>query len=97
MIELLTIFIAQFLTIFLLGNQSLMVKDHNYVGAAIGSMLIGLAQFYIYQVVQDIDMYTVEWYTFLVAGPMAIVTAIKFHPTITKLISRRKVEDTRSY
>lgn len=82
------IFLSQFLTIFLLGNQSLMVRDHNYWGAAIGSLLIGVCQFYIYTVVQSIEMYSYDWYVFLIAGPMAIVTAMKFHATISSFIHR---------
>jgi hypothetical protein len=67
-----------------------MVRDHNYIGAAIGSTLIGISQFYIYKVVQSIEVGTLVWLSFIVAGPMAIVTAMKFHSYVSNLLKSFK-------
>lgn len=89
MIGLGLIFISQFLTIFLLGLQSLMVRDHIYTGAFIGSLLIGMCQFYIYNVTQTIDVYTTHWFVFIFSGPFAIVSSMWSHPRLMKHIFRR--------
>lgn len=67
-----------------------MVRDHNYVGAAIGSTLIGLCQFYIYSIIPDIEKYTLGWATFIIAGPIAIVLAMKSHNKTAHLLEKLK-------
>lgn len=82
------IFLSQFLTIYLLGMQSLMVRDNNYLGAALGSLLIGVCQFYIYNVTGSFSMFSLDWGIFILAGPIAIVSAMKTHPLLLKLMKR---------
>lgn len=92
MIELLIIFFAQFLCVYLLGLQSLMVRDANCTGAAIGSFLIGTAQFFNYALIGKLDLtdlFSATWWLFIVAGPVAIVISIKTHPLINKYVFKR--------
>lgn len=89
MLEALLIFLSQFMTIYLLGLQSLMVRDHIYIGAFIGSLLIGVCQFYIYNVTQNIEIGSTFWYLFIFAGPFGITSSMWSHPRISKYIFRR--------
>ena len=82
------IFISQFLTIYLLGMQSLMVRDNNYLGAFIGSLLIGACQYYIYNITGSFSMLSLDWFIFIIAGPIAIISAMKTHPLLLKLMKR---------
>lgn len=41
------IFLAQFVTVYLLGVQSLNVRDGNYVGAAVTSVALGCSGYYL--------------------------------------------------
>lgn len=86
------IFCCQFLAIFLLGMQSLMVRDDNKLGAAIGSYLIGTTQFYLYTVIGSMGAGSTlgsEWWAFVLAGPIAIVFSMYSHPYINKHVFRR--------
>lgn len=85
------IFLSQFLTVYLLGMQSLMVRDNHYLGAFIGSLLIGICQFYIYTTADSFDLLSIHWFMFIFAGPFAIVLAMKTHPIIMKLVFKREV------
>jgi len=78
------IFLSQFLTIYLLGLQSLMVRDNNKLGAFIGSLLIGMCQFYIYNITGSFSMLSLDWFLFIFAGPVAIVLAMETHPHLMK-------------
>ena len=82
----LLVFITQFLTIFMLGVQSLMVRDHNYVGAILGSFIIGVCQFFIYGTVSTLQLGSSSWYFFIFAGPIAIASAMYTQPILLKLI-----------
>jgi hypothetical protein len=91
----LMVFISQFLVVFLLGVQSLMVRDSNCLGAAFGSVLIGVSQFYIFSIIGGMgpsDIGTIKFFAFVSAGPCAIVASIKLHPHINRLIFNRKSE-----
>lgn len=85
-----TIFISQFLTIYLLGMQSLMVRDNHYTGAFVGSLMIGVCQYYIYNVTGSFSALSLDWFIFIFAGPFAIVLAMKTHPWIMNKIFKRK-------
>jgi hypothetical protein len=90
--EIITLFVGQFLMIYVLGLQSLMVRDNNYIGAAIGSTLIGISQFYLTSLISDMGLEsigTMAWYVFVVAGPLAIVTSMKTHPFIAQLTKKK--------
>ena len=85
------IFLSQFLCVFLLGIQSLMVRDSNCYGAAVGSLMIGVSQFYIFSIIGGLsasDIGNYNWWAFILAGPLAIVVSIKMHPLIIKQFSR---------
>tara|TARA_R110000822_G_scaffold236402_2_gene367009 strand:- start:10313 stop:10531 length:219 start_codon:yes stop_codon:yes gene_type:complete len=71
--------------------QSLMVRDNHYLGAAIGSLLIGVCQFYIYNVTGSFSILSLDWFVFIFAGPIAIVSAMKTHPIIMKKVFNREV------
>lgn len=89
----LVIFLCQFLCVFLLGIQSLMVRDSNCYGAAMGSLLIGVSQFYIFSIIGGLsasDIGSYNWLAFILAGPLAIVVSIKTHPLIVKAFSKDK-------
>lgn len=86
------IFSCQFCAIFLLGLQSLMVRDDNKYGAAIGSYLIGTTQFYLYSVIGDMGTESfggTEWWSFVLAGPIAIVFSMYAHPHINRVIFKK--------
>jgi hypothetical protein len=88
----LIIFLAQFICVFLLGIQSLMVRDSNCIGAASGSLMIGISQFYIFSIIGGLsgaDIGAGDWWAFILAGPVAIVISIKTHPYISKHIFKR--------
>jgi len=87
-----TIFISQFLTIYLLGMQSLMVRDNHYLGAFIGSLLIGACQYYIYNITGTFSAFSIDWFIFIFAGPIAIVLAMKTHPLLMKIVFRREIK-----
>jgi len=92
MIELI-IFTIQFIVVFLLGIQSLMVRDSNIYGAAVVSLFIGVSQFYIFAIIGGLsadDIGNLKWLVFILAGPIAIVFSIKTHPSIAKLFKRKQ-------
>ena len=87
----LIIFISQFLVVFILGMQSQMVRDKNIAGAGVGSLLIGISQFFVFSIIGSMgadDLLRPEGLAFLLSGPLAIVTSIKVHPYIVKHIFR---------
>jgi len=91
MITPIVIFISQFAVVYLLGIQSLMVRDSNCVGAAAGAIFIAISQFYVFSIIGNLtagDMLTVNSLAFICAGPLAIVTSIKTHPIIIKYLFR---------
>lgn len=82
------IFLSQFMTVYLLGMQSLMVRDNNYLGAFVGSLLIGCCQFYIYNITGSFSLLSLDWFMFIFAGPVAIISAMKTHPFLLKVMKR---------
>ena len=65
-----------------------MVRDSNCYGAAVGSLLIGISQFYIFSVIGGLsasDIGSSSFIAFVIAGPIAIVVSIKTHPLINSL------------
>lgn len=90
----LIIFVSQFAVVFLLGIQSQMVRDANCIGAAVGSLLIGFSQFFVFSIIGGLaagDMLTAEGVAFMTSGPLAIVASIKTHPyMVTHIFKERK-------
>ena len=77
------IFIAQFCMIFLLGIQSMNIRDGNKLFAAITSLLLGMCGWYITGIISSAynggNVITPEFFSFLVAGPVGIVCSIVFY------------------
>lgn len=87
----LLIFLAQFCVVYLLGVQSLNVRDGHYVGAAISSLLIGVFGFITTATIGGLevaDMGSSVGVGFLIAGPLAITAAMKTHPWLVKALKR---------
>ena len=83
------VFLSQFCMVYLLGMQSLNVRDGRYVGAAITSALLGVFGFILTSTIgskEAADLFTVFGFTFVVAGPLAIMAAMATHPKLIKLI-----------
>ncbi|TKB53291.1 hypothetical protein [Ferrimonas aestuarii] len=83
----LTTFICQFLVVYLLGVQSLMVRDGNCIGAAMGSIAIGVTQYLVIGIISHIGvdgLFSLTGAAFLLAGPIAIVCSIKSHPKLAE-------------
>lgn len=81
------IFISQFAVVYLLGIQSLMVRDANCVGAAAGAIFIAISQFCVFSIIGSFaasDLLTLNGLAFLCAAPVAIVASIKTHPYMVK-------------
>tara|TARA_B100001063_G_scaffold247320_1_gene292603 strand:+ start:2636 stop:2932 length:297 start_codon:yes stop_codon:yes gene_type:complete len=94
----LIIFISQFAVVFLLGIQSLMVRDSNCWGSAIGAVFIGVSQFFVFSIIGGLSangMFTSEGVAFLLAGPFAIVSSIKMHPVLVAWFSGSKAHGKR--
>ncbi len=90
MTESAAVFVAQYLMVLLLGLQSLNVRDHHYVLAGITSFLLGVCGFYVTSVVGAAkgQALTILWWSFVVAGPCGIVTAMAIHPTLVGIWRR---------
>tara|TARA_R110002167_G_C12311787_1_gene618212 strand:+ start:136 stop:384 length:249 start_codon:yes stop_codon:yes gene_type:complete len=73
----------------MLGMQSLMVRDSNYIGAMLNSFMIGTAQFYLLSVISEMGLESIGtsfWYAYIIAGPLGIAASIKTHSYISKII-----------
>lgn len=70
-----------------------MVRDHNYIGAMVGSTVIGVCQFYVFAMIVEVSKYGLfseQALAFIVAGPVAIGTAMKTQPYVHNWLVRRK-------
>lgn len=76
------IFVAQWITIFLLGTQSQHIRDGKKIHSAITSLLLGIAGWNSTGIISSAygqGMLSVVFLAFIVAGPSAIVTSIYVH------------------
>lgn len=81
----LLVFISQFSLVFLLGLQSQFVRDGHYIGAAIVSLALGIAGFYVTMQIAIIkEMFTSIWWVYILAGPVAINSSIFVHKRYLK-------------
>lgn len=86
------IFLAQFVTVYLLGVQSLNVRDGNYVGAALTSVALGCSGYYLAAAVGKLPAdawFSAPWWAYIAAGPVAICSAIKTHPHLSRVLRKR--------
>jgi hypothetical protein len=83
----LIVFVSQFLMVFLLGWQQQNVMRGFYFQAAFTSFLLGLSGWVTITIVSKFhvtDFLTVLFFAYIVAGPIAIVSAMKLHRTLFK-------------
>ncbi len=76
------LFISQFSTIFLLGFQQQNVHRRHYTAAAVTSVLIGVAQMFVWRKVPNMDATQIA--VWLSAGPVGIVFCMWLHPKLFK-------------
>ena len=77
MMQALAVFSATFITVFALGFQSRNVNTHQYLAAALTSLVIGSTHLVLYRILPTADMPTIL--AFLVAGPLAITASMWTH------------------
>lgn len=85
------IFIAQFSFVYVLGIQSLNVRDGHYLGAAASSLLIGVSGFTVTSTIGGLNLADIGspvGLSFLLAGPMAITAAMRSHNWLVRLFRR---------
>lgn len=83
----LLIFVCQFVLIFLLGTQSQHVRDGKKLASAITSLLLGVAGWTITGIVSTAyvsGMFSLVFFSFIIAGPCGIVCSIMAHQYFRK-------------
>ena len=76
------LFASQFVTVFALGFQQQNVHRRAYGAAATTSLLIGIAQAFLWRKMPEASVS--EMTAWLAAGPVAIVVSMWIHPRIFK-------------
>ena len=87
MLDNLILFVAQFVFIFLLGIQQLNIVRGYYVAAAVTSLLLGVCGWFTIGIIAEAttyDLTSVTFLTYIVAGPMGIVTAMWVHKLLRR-------------
>jgi len=82
------LFLSQFALVFLLGFQSLNVRDNRYLNAAICSFLLGASQCFQWRLMPKAT--PSEMAVWLCAGPMAIVLSMVVHKKFFKRVDKTK-------
>ncbi|MDH5527171.1 MAG: hypothetical protein OEY97_07685 [Nitrospirota bacterium] len=88
-----TVFLAQYATVLLLGMQSLNVNGGHYVLAAVTSFGLGAGGYYLTAVIAQAGNEGVGsgvWIAFVAAGPCGIVTAMRIHPWLRARLGKPK-------
>jgi uncharacterized membrane protein YuzA (DUF378 family) len=83
----LKIFIAQYISILLLGIQSLNVRDSKYLSSAITSLLLGVFGWHTTGIVAQAygqGMDSVVFWAFILAGPCGIVSSMALYDYMFK-------------
>lgn len=83
------IFTSQFATVYLLGIQQLNVAGRHYVAAFCTSCLLGLSAFYLTASIGQAGIsatFSSLWWSFMVAGPLAILLAMWSHPKLKRFL-----------
>jgi hypothetical protein len=83
----LIVFVSQFMLVFLLGFQQMNVMRGFYFQAALTSFLLGLSGWATITIVskfQVTDFLTLLFFAYIVAGPLAIISAMKLHRVLFK-------------
>jgi len=87
MLDNILIFVSQFGLVFLLGFQQLNVVHGYYVRAFITSMMLGLFGWFTITIVSTMntfDFLTTTFFVYIIAGPLAIISAMKIHGIMRK-------------
>lgn len=87
--EEISIFLAQFLMIFLLGLQQLNVQGKHYLAAAITSLLLGVCGWTITSTIAAAHLeglWSSIGISFLIAGPLGILAAMFMHNKLITLL-----------
>ena len=82
MLDNLILFVSQFLLVFLLGTQSINVVRGYYVAAAFTSFLLGICGWFAIGIIAESTTYDLTSFTFfsyIVAGPLGVILAMKLH------------------
>lgn len=77
MMEAITVFFATYVTVFALGFQSRNVNTHQYIPAALTSIVIGATHLVLYKMLPDAGIETAV--AFLIAGSMGITSSMYVH------------------
>lgn len=75
-------FIAQYIMVFAAGFQSMSVNHGHYKLAAFNSFLLGVLGYHLTAVIAQMGAQGalgVVWLGYVVAGPLGIVSSMKFH------------------
>jgi hypothetical protein len=92
MVDAIILFIAQFSMIYLLGFQQMNVAGKHYIAAAATSFLIGLSGWInisIISVANREAIFSMIFWVYAIAGPIAIVVAMKTHAIVIKFLFRK--------
>ena len=93
MLTALLIFAAQFVYIMLLGLQQLNVVGKHYVGAATVSLALGVFGYHLTATIAihaEGHTFGLVWWGYVLAGPIAICTAMAIHPFFKKWLTNGK-------
>ena len=87
MTEALTIWLAQYAMICLLGLQSINVNRGRYMASALTSLLLGFCGYFVTGIIASVYQsgeFGLVFWAFITAGPCGIVTSIWLNRHITK-------------
>jgi len=84
-----SIFLAQYLTVLLLGLQSINVVERRYLLSGITSIALGVCTFHLTAVIGSAQTTpgTALWIAFVFAGPPGIWSSMFLQPKLVKLLS----------
>jgi hypothetical protein len=81
----LVIFLAQGFFIFLLGLQQLNVVNHNYPGAFLVSLTLGVVGFSLTAAIAEVrhaGTFKPVWWGYVLGGPIGICISMAIYPTL---------------
>lgn len=93
MIDAILIFVSQFSFILLLGLQSINVNSKHVVAAGLTSLTLGVVGFHVTGTIATAfkdGMFTLLWWSYILAGPLGIMASIKLHPKLVKFAKNDK-------
>ena len=97
MLDVIMIFLGQFILVGLLGIQQMNVQGRHYIAAAITSLILGISAFHVTAIIAEAGkagVFSAEYFAYLLAGPLAICTAIWSFPKIKRYWSKNEQNDS---